>query len=222
MWRARENRNNATKLSSGREVLLEESSVRSARYSLPIADFLVNMDLFDLERNWNKLVKLYHAAHCTYEGGGDCPNVLYCCASKRLFQHMSTCITDCSVPGCKKCRKIWKHYRKCRLSTCPLCSAVPAHYCRKAWSNRFKKNVNVNIPSSNYTVLTDHRIDGGGSVSLFEDREEERMDASFLYSLPDKENSGMSIHQMSLGPNSIMASPEKSSNRLPLSPRRPI
>jgi hypothetical protein len=130
---------------------------------------------------------------------------------------MITCTTDCPVPGCKKFRKLWKHYRKCRVSTCPLCSAAPTQYCTKALSNRFKKN----LFSSKDSVITDHGTHGG-FAGFFVYREEERLDSSLLYSLPEKENPGTSINQMSLGPNSIMASPDKSSNRPPLSPRRPV
>ena len=88
--------------------------------SPPIPDCIGNMDPIDLENKRNKLVKLYHAAHCTYQGDGDCPDVQYCCATKRLFQHIVICTRECSVPGCKKSRKIWKRKYSSKTFPCTI------------------------------------------------------------------------------------------------------
>jgi hypothetical protein len=82
-----------------------------------------------------KLKCLHHAWACQYPGddGVTCPDFRYCCAAKRLYQHVMQCIVDnncndkCPVPGCRKMRRVWAHYKLCSAYDCVLCSIVPRH-----------------------------------------------------------------------------------------------
>jgi hypothetical protein len=163
-----------------------------------------------------RLVKLYHAAHCDYDGAGDCLEERYCCASKRLFQHMITCTTDCAVPGCKKCRGIWKHYRKCQDTvTCPLCSAVPTAYSGKALSARFKK-------SAQSSQTTTASTDAGISLGVMTGGPEENRDRpNRKLVTPNKENLAGDINARRQIMLMEEEGPEISTRRPPLSPRKP-
>jgi hypothetical protein len=93
-----------------------------------------------------KLKCLHHAWACQYPGGNaTCPDFRHCCAAKRLYQHVMQCrhvpsssIVDsssnnnssngkCPVPGCRKMRRVWAHYKRCSIHDCVLCSIVPRH-----------------------------------------------------------------------------------------------
>ena len=116
----------------------------------------------DLESKRSLLTKLYHAAYCTHEGYTQethCPSDPLCCASKRLFEHMSFCTSPhCGVPCCKSCRRVWKHYRKCRhLKACPLCSVLPSAYTSTGLAPRFLKHstgggVSTTTTSSSFSL----------------------------------------------------------------------
>ena len=100
----------------------------------------------NIESKRNLLTKLYHAAYCPLEGytlETHCQADPLCCASKRLFEHMSCCTSqqnNCGVPCCKSCRRVWRHYRKCRhWRACPLCSVLPAPYSSDGLAPRFLK-----------------------------------------------------------------------------------
>lgn len=99
----------------------------------------------DIESKRGLLTKLHHAAYCQHEGYTKdtlCSTDPLCCASKRLFEHMSTCVDEgrCGVPCCKGSRRVWRHYRKCRhVKACPLCSALPSAYTPAGLAPRFLK-----------------------------------------------------------------------------------
>jgi hypothetical protein len=98
----------------------------------------------DIERKRGLLAKLHHAAYCQHEGhtvAAHCLSDPLCCASKRLFEHMSMCMeTRCGVPCCKGSRRVWRHYRKCRhVNGCPLCSVLPSAYTSVGLAPRFLK-----------------------------------------------------------------------------------
>ncbi len=100
----------------------------------------------DLEAKRSLLTKLHHAAYCLNEGYTQstlCPSDPLCCASKRLFEHMSCCTdVNCGVPCCKSCRRVWRHYRKCRhVNACPLCSVLPSAYTSVGLAPRFTRLV---------------------------------------------------------------------------------
>ena len=75
------------------------------------------------------LQKLYHANHCK-EDPHTCTSERHCFAGRKLFTHMSQCTagSECPVPACRKSRRVWKHYRKCHVSDCWMCSQVPTRY----------------------------------------------------------------------------------------------
>ena len=103
-----------------------------------------SVDGVDIEGKRNLLIKLHHAAYCSHEGytlDNLCSKDYLCCASKRLFQHMSSCIDSrCDVPCCRNSRRIWKHYRNCRhAQKCPLCSAVGLAFTSQGIAPRFCK-----------------------------------------------------------------------------------
>jgi hypothetical protein len=87
-----------------------------------------------------KLKCLHHAWACQYPGeNATCPEFRHCCAAKRLYQHVMQCrhvpsssIVDnsndkCPVPGCRKMRRVWAHYKRCSIHDCVLCSIVPRY-----------------------------------------------------------------------------------------------
>jgi len=160
-----------------------------------------NQQMIALENDRSKLMVLYHAATCPYEGvpvpgnsktttdritsgsGSQdcsrassnntfatacCPTQPHCCASKRLFGHMITCVRAnmCDVPGCQHARSVWKHYRKCphrTIAQCGLCNAVPQAYNSKTLCERFRTS---NSSNSARTMKNLHgSIGGSGSGS---------------------------------------------------------
>mmetsp|Transcript_3624 Transcript_3624/g.7919 ORF Transcript_3624/g.7919 Transcript_3624/m.7919 type:complete len:259 (-) Transcript_3624:75-851(-) len=110
----------------------------------------------EVTRHRSKLRILYHAATCSCDELSDCPaGVVHCCASKRVFAHISTCTAghECDVPGCQHSRIIWGHYRICRKNRkgsilpdgnalghyhCGICSAVPLHHDAITFCSRFR------------------------------------------------------------------------------------
>jgi hypothetical protein len=100
-------------------------------------------DPLKLFRQQYKLKCLHHAWTCQYAGeAATCPDFRHCCAAKRLYQHVMQCrhvvpsssIVDnsndnsnekCPVPGCRKMRRVWAHYKRCSIHDCVLCSIVP-------------------------------------------------------------------------------------------------
>lgn len=103
---------------------------------------LAEKDALKLLRQQYKLKCLHHAWACQYYPGEDatCPDFQHCCAAKRLYQHVIQCrhvpassIVDsnsnnkCPVPGCRKMRRVWAHYKRCSMHDCVLCSIVPRH-----------------------------------------------------------------------------------------------
>ena len=200
-----------------------EKMVTSSRTSSPTFSVsLIKMDPADLEQKQKKLLTLFHASRCNYEGCGDCPEVLYCCASKRVFEHIITCTTeDCYVPGCKKCRKIWKHYRKCMDVNCSLCLVAPSPYSSKFLSDRFRKTVSSS-KDTNDDVSLGVQVDE--DEQLMQKAAVRRLKASALL---DKENTAVASNttmtqSLKVGKNSIIATPDRKSKRPPLSPQRPI
>ena len=154
-----------------------------------------------LENDRSKLMVLYHAATCPYEGvpgyskttntdrstGGIgsqdgsrassdntfsatcCPTHPHCCAAKRLFGHMITCVRAnmCDVPGCQHARSVWKHYRKCPhriIAQCGLCNAVPQAYSSKTLCERFRASNGSNGARTMKNYLTGS-TGGSGSGS---------------------------------------------------------
>lgn len=110
----------------------------------------------DIESKRSLLIKLHHAAYCSHEGytyDNLCTEDHLCCASKRLFQHMSSCTdSQCDVPCCKNSRRIWKHYRKCRhIKNCPLCCGVPTAFTPEGIAMRFSK---LSSTASNVAIHT--------------------------------------------------------------------
>jgi hypothetical protein len=84
-------------------------------------------DARKLEQQRSNLKTLYHAATCQCQGE-NCPDVGHCLAVKRLYRHVLHCHikgSTCVVPGCRKMRRVWGHYRRCTTNECVLCSAVP-------------------------------------------------------------------------------------------------
>jgi TAZ zinc finger len=127
------------------------------------------VDGVDFEGKRSLLLKLHHAVYCSHEGytlDNLCAKDHLCCASKRLFQHMSSCTDSrCDVPCCKTSRKIWKHYRKCRhAQTCPLCSGVGMSFTPEGIAPRFCKFSstvsNVAIPMVNSGPSPGLGVDG--------------------------------------------------------------
>jgi hypothetical protein len=105
-------------------------------FCLPLEE---SKDSLRLKQDQRKLLLLYHAATCNNAESSSCCTVPHCVASKRLFQHILICTDpmvrhddsdpsckDCPVPGCKRSRSIWRHYRKCAIEDCKLCSVAPA------------------------------------------------------------------------------------------------
>ena len=102
-----------------------------------------------------KLKCLHHAWACQHCPGENatCPDFRHCCAAKRLYQHVMQCrhvpsssIVDssinnnkCPVPGCRKMRRVWAHYKRCSIHDCVLCSIVP----------RYRMNVVIEIEPPN-------------------------------------------------------------------------
>ena len=176
------------------------------------------MDPLDLDQKRKRLATLYHAAHCTNEGIERCSDTPTCSASKRLFHHMLICHSDsdCPVPGCKKSRIIWKHYRKCRTSKCQLCEAVPTKYCSQLFRSRFQK---VNRSSSQDTGSVD-----GASLCVAVNQEGRRGSLSRkLKPLREKENVAYTINVMVM-PSTDLDKEEcaELSKRLPMSHRPPL
>mmetsp|Transcript_26669 Transcript_26669/g.37584 ORF Transcript_26669/g.37584 Transcript_26669/m.37584 type:complete len:152 (+) Transcript_26669:72-527(+) len=72
-----------------------------------------------------KLSKLYHAAMCPCEAGENCPGMKHCHAVKRLYGHVLSChAKKCEVPGCRKNKKVWKHFLQCNDVHCLVCAPV--------------------------------------------------------------------------------------------------
>ncbi len=108
----------------------------------------------DISRHRSKLKVLYHASSCPCEKLSCCPSgVVHCCASKRLFAHLTTCTSgdDCDVPGCEHSKRVWNHYQKCRRSVtknCVICSAVPTHYDMLILCDRFRTETSLCKPAA--------------------------------------------------------------------------
>lgn len=109
--------------------------ITNTAFCMPLEE---SKDSFRLKQDQRKLLLLFHAATCNETDALSC-NVAHCVASKRLFQHILICTDpstsshqqysscgDCPVPGCKRSRSIWRHYRKCAIEDCRLCSVAPA------------------------------------------------------------------------------------------------
>lgn len=107
----------------------------------------------ELARARSKLKVLFHAATCPCEELSDCTvGVAHCCASKRLFAHIITCMAgyECEVPGCQHSRRVWRHYRNCKHNIvtatsgvssntdCVICSAVPVPHDVRILCDRFR------------------------------------------------------------------------------------
>jgi hypothetical protein len=101
-----------------------------------------NKDSLKLLQQQYKLKCLHHAWACQYPGeSATCPDFRYCCAAKRLYQHVIKCRyvpassnvdgdtsnDKCPVPGCRKMRRVWAHFKRCSINDCILCSIVPRH-----------------------------------------------------------------------------------------------
>ena len=158
-----------------------------------------NQQIIALENDRSKLMVLYHAATCPYEGvpgnskmatdrntsgSGNqdgspassnntfatscCPTHPHCCASKRLFGHMITCVRGnmCDVPGCQHARSVWKHYRKCPhriIAQCGLCNAVPQAYNSKTLCERFRASNSTNSARTTKNLNASISGSGGGT-----------------------------------------------------------
>jgi hypothetical protein len=176
-----------------------------------------------LEAKRHKLAKLYHAAYCPVTGTSYCPQERYCCASKRLFEHTITCTTDCEIPGCKKSRKVWKHYRQCTFSACPLCSVVPTRYSAEALAPRFQQQKRSKTSSS---ATTSHESSTTstdvGSMRVLVGRESRRAPRDKENNLRKQQNVIANRQKAGFAMN-LVAEEEISevSSRPPLSPRRP-
>lgn len=107
----------------------------------------------DLESKRSLLTKLYHAAYCHHEGYSletHCSADPLCCATKRLFEHMNFCVSsNCGVPRCRDCRRVWRHYQKCdRLQACRLCSVLSTPYSSTGLAPRFARLISRNSVTS--------------------------------------------------------------------------
>jgi hypothetical protein len=176
--------------------------------------------MVDLEQKRRKLGILYHAAHCRHDEVGDCDKQRYCCAAKRVFLHMVHCRrNDCDVPGCKKCRSIWRHYRKCQDRHCVLCSAVPTRYNSKAMSPRFKTFTSF---SSDESLAGESNTTGSMSVLSGKRRRRRNAAADQPSALGGKENVVTEASASGQQDSSAQAEEQGAKTRPPLSPRRPM
>lgn len=140
----------------------------------------------EISRHRSKLRVLYHAATCPCEKLSFCPaGVVHCCASKRVFAHITTCTSgnDCDVPGCQHSKRVWNHYLQCRRNiersmhrdarsstnkTCDICSAVPVCHDKLILCNRFRTKTalcqpaatSTNDDSRNTTTSENEDVDG--------------------------------------------------------------
>lgn len=75
----------------------------------------------DYHRQLKWLLFLYHARNCSYPTGA-CPEER-CEETQELVRHINDCnVKQCKYPRCWDSRKVLYHYRRCRLTTCPVCS----------------------------------------------------------------------------------------------------
>lgn len=83
----------------------------------------------DPEQDRHRLAKVHHAVYCKHEGR-DCRVEPHCFAMKCLYRHMIKCKKgeSCLVPACSKSRRVWRHYRNCRIEGCLTWLLVPPCY----------------------------------------------------------------------------------------------
>lgn len=88
--------------------------------------FRLTIDVLTLEKQRNKLISMHHAASCTNAKCDGCPKFKHCAALKRMHKHVISCSKrgKCEVPGCKKMRSVWGHFRGCVDEGCQICSVI--------------------------------------------------------------------------------------------------
>lgn len=102
-----------------------------------------------------KLKTLYHAANCCQDHGRESVcNVRHCLASKALYKHVTKCTQACPIPGCRKGRHIWKHYRDCKVSNCRICSAVPTTFKETGIHTKYEIKAKSSSASTRHSIAT--------------------------------------------------------------------